>query len=96
MTTGASFSTGRNTPGLAQQTSLSAPSSSALCLQNLQDASQVGAERGEGLRGPPGMGPRWLLSSHCPPRTRWPLLPQGQARFKPQKPEAAEMETWTR
>lgn len=47
-------------PGLAEQTSLSAPCSSALGLPDLQDTSLVGAEAGKGLRGLPGMEPRWL------------------------------------
>lgn len=47
-------------PGLAEQTSLLAPCSSALGLPDLQDTSLVGAEAGKGLRGLPGMEPRWL------------------------------------
>ena len=47
-------------PGLAEQTSLSAPCSSALGLPDLQDTSLVGAKAGKGLRGLPGMEPRWL------------------------------------
>ena len=47
-------------PGLAEQTSLSAPCSSALGLPDLQDTSLVGAEAGKELGGLPGMEPRWL------------------------------------
>lgn len=53
----------------------------------------VAAEWEEGDRR--DLEPRWLLSAHCSPRISGPRLPQGQARFKLQKPEAAKMETWT-
>lgn len=82
-------------PGLAKQTRLSAPSSPALCLQNLAMHLwlELREERDSGEH--QCLEPTWLLPTHCHPRTSWPLLPQGKARFTLQKPEAAKIETWT-
>ena len=75
-------------PGLAEQTSLSAPCSSALGLPDLQDSLWLELRRERGSGDCQGWN-QMVRSTDCPPRSPWSFSPLGQARFK-----AAEMETW--